>query len=155
MRHLLQIYTKEIPILTADLTIQNTIQSYLMMSELEVEIRRTWFYKVFPNMKMMGYSNSISGISEKLHYQLRNLETYEGYTRLNSQLSFGKTYTFLNMNFTSLVDIIESFPNAIIRKTCKGVLIVRCVGSSGGHLSCGHSPFCHQLQKLLYNPRVQ
>lgn len=119
MRHLLQIYVKEMPVLTADPSIQNTIQSYLMMNELETEIKRTWFYKVFPKMKSFGYGNSISGIRDKLQYQLRNLETFEGYTRLNSQLIFGKTYTFMDMNQNSIVDAIVLVPSAVIRTSYK------------------------------------
>ena len=119
MRHLLQIYVKEMPVLTADPSIQNTIQCYLMMNELETEIKRTWLYKLFPKMKSFGYGNSISSIRDKLQYQLRNLETFEGYTRLNSQLIFGKTYTFMDMNQNSIVDAIVLVPSAVIRTKCK------------------------------------
>ena len=118
MRHLLQLYVKELPILTSDPSTQETIQSYLMMNELETEIKRTPFYQVFPGMKSLGRGNSISNIRDKLQCQIRNLETFPGYTRLNSKLIFGKNYLYMNLSQTSLIDAIVVVPSVIIRMAC-------------------------------------
>ena len=67
MRYLLSVYRRHLPIQTADTAIQNIIQCYLMIAELETELNRTWFYKVFPTLQYPGNGTNLRSIRDILN----------------------------------------------------------------------------------------
>ena len=113
MRYLLSVYRRHLPIQTADTAIQNIIQCYLMIAELETELNRTWFYKVFPTLQYPGNGTNLRSIRDILRGKLMHLENCVGYSNINAELVFGNAY-FINTEKLTLLDVIYTIPNSII-----------------------------------------
>lgn len=113
MRHLLSIYRRYLPIQTADKAMQNTIQCYVMIAELETELNRTWFYKVFPSLQYPGNGTNLRAIRDILRGKLKDLENCAGYSKINEELVFGNSY-FINTEKLNPVDVIYIIPNSVI-----------------------------------------
>lgn len=113
MRYLLSVYHHYLPIQTADIATQNIIQCYLMIAELETELNRTWFFKVFPSLQYPANGANLSSIRDILRGKLVHLENCAGYSKINAELVFGNVY-FINTEKWTLRDVIYTIPDSII-----------------------------------------
>lgn len=135
MRHLLAHYVEALPIQTIDKSVQNAIQSYLMMEELETELKHTWFYHVFPKMQYPGGGISISTIRDQLRMKVKDLENCGGFTRVSQKLVFGNSY-FINADKLNIMELLNVVPDSIFRMCVETDLTCRCAFPSSLYLSC-------------------
>ena len=75
MQPIFRIYRKYLPIQTESLEVQNSILAYLMVSELEAELKKTIFYKVFPSLLYPPNGYSLNTIGLSLRRRLSALES--------------------------------------------------------------------------------
>lgn len=74
MQYILQIYRQYIPEQTKDIGVQHSILAYLMISELDSELKKTIFYKVFPSLLYPASGVNLSTIGASVRRHLADLE---------------------------------------------------------------------------------
>lgn len=67
---------------------RNKVSAYLLVSELEYELRQTYFYHVFPSLLHLAVGVSLGTISDMLYNELAFLQVCPGFASFIRQLVF-------------------------------------------------------------------
>lgn len=79
MQYILQIYRKYIPEKTGSAEVQHSITAYLMVCELDGELKKTIFYKLFPTLLHPASGVNLSTIGASIRCHLSQIEESPGF----------------------------------------------------------------------------
>ena len=79
MQYILQIYRKYIPEKTGSAEVQHSILAYLMVCELDGELKKTIFYKLFPALLHPASGVNLSTIGASIRCHLSQVEESPGF----------------------------------------------------------------------------
>lgn len=79
MQYVLQIYRKYIPDKTSSTEVQHSILAYLMVCELDGELKKTIFYKLFPSLLHPASGVNLGTIGASIRCHLAQIEDSPGF----------------------------------------------------------------------------